>query len=238
VARGSGGIRLAAALAAGAWVIWSGAASAPVSYAAVRTGPLWDARLAAFDAVLGVGGPWPGPWPLVYDLLPPLSVLAVLLLPGVGQLRRARVAVAAYAASFWLSLPFMLAAAAEGPWSHGGVPTPAQAAYVEVFRQLRAPGEFRFDTAEILGVVTFPSYHALLAVLAGYALARVRFVGAPAALLAGGIVLATVGTGWHYLGDTIVGVALGGLSLLVGEVLERSSGARWTPPTPRHPRQE
>lgn len=212
--------RVAAALVAGAWVIAAGAASSPVSYAAVRTGPLWDRRLAAWD--LGMGGPWPGPWATVYDLLAPLSVLAVLLVPGLGDLRRARVMVAAYAASFWLALPLMIAGAAEGPWAvSGAVPSTTQAAYVEVFRRLRAPGAFRFDTAEILGVVTFPSYHALLAVLAGVALARVRGVGPIAVALATGIVLATVGTGWHYLADTVVGVALGGLAIGVGEAGER-----------------
>ena len=81
--------------------------------------------------------------------------------------------------------------------------------------------------SEIRGLVTFPSFHACLAVLTAWALAPVPVIGPLAALLNGAILVATLGAGGHYLPDVLAGTLMG-IFLVVshGARHRRSSGAR------------
>jgi membrane-associated phospholipid phosphatase len=63
------------------------------------------------------------------------------------------------------------------------------------------------------GIVCFPSFHALLAVVSCVALGSIRPLRIPAAIVAGCVVLSTLTTGWHYLVDVIGGLLLAALSI-------------------------
>lgn len=222
-------------LHAGALAIAANACTAPLAYAAIRTDvPLRDGVLARFDAALGLGLPGvrsvllhvPEPlWWRVYGLLVPLLVATVVLL-ALFQPPRARRFLFAYLASFTLALPLIALVQAEGPWRvHGFALSETQADYVRELAALKAPGPFRFDPTRTTGVVTFPSFHALLALLAGWGLAPMRGVGPVAVLTAAGIVLATMATGWHYAADV-----LGGAAVCAAAIGISGWAARWEHP--------
>ena len=69
------------------------------------------------------------------------------------------------------------------------------------------------DLGHITGIITFPSYHTLLAILVGYA-----FVGLPRlfpwiAAFQFAIIITTRGVGGHYFADMIAGAALAVLAI-------------------------
>ncbi len=201
-----------------ALAIAANACTAPLAYTAIRTQvPMRDQALAAFDEALGLGLPnvravllsvpevW---WWQVYDLLVPLLAGTVVVL-ALLRPARARRFVAAYLLSFVIALPVITLVQAVGPWQvYGFEVSPTQAEYVRELATLKAPGAFRFDPTRTTGVVTFPSFHALLALLAAWGLAPVRFIGPVGVCVGAGIVLATLATGWHYAADVLGGAAI------------------------------
>jgi membrane-associated phospholipid phosphatase len=56
------------------------------------------------------------------------------------------------------------------------------------------------------GIVSFPSYHVVLAILSAIALSSVRRLRAPAWILAVLVCVSTVLTGWHYGIDVLGGL--------------------------------
>ncbi|MFN7145660.1 MAG: phosphatase PAP2 family protein [Myxococcota bacterium] len=235
----AGGVRarargLSDALVVGAWALWCNATTAPFTYAVMRASvPMRDAQLAAFDAALGLPVPrvraWldvlpKDAWWGVYDLLAPLLVVAIFALPLTGRLPRARVLLGAYVASFALALPVMSTVQAVGPWAvHGFPAVDTQLLYVKELGLLKTPGPFEFDPTRTQGVVTFPSFHTILAVLGGWALAPVRGLGLLGIGISSMIVLATVATGWHYVADVAGGLVLAALSI----ALARAADPLW-----------
>jgi membrane-associated phospholipid phosphatase len=69
--------------------------------------------------------------------------------------------------------------------------------------------------SDIRGLATFPSFHIVLAILTAWALYPVRVVGAFALALNGIVVVATLGSGGHYLVDVLGGGAIA-IVLLAG----------------------
>jgi membrane-associated phospholipid phosphatase len=63
------------------------------------------------------------------------------------------------------------------------------------------------------GMICFPSFHVIWAILCVAALWGYRFLRIPVALLAAMIILSTVTTGWHYFIDVLGGVVIAALSL-------------------------
>ena len=59
------------------------------------------------------------------------------------------------------------------------------------------------------GIISFPSFHVILAVLSAISIARFgRWTAISAAIRATLIVISTVSTGWHYAADVWGGLAL------------------------------
>lgn len=223
--------RLADGLVIGAWAVGCNATSAPLSYALMRARvPLRDDELAAFDRAVGLPVPrvrdWldilpAATWWNLYDLLVPLLAAGALLLPLAGRPARARATLLAYVGSVALAAPVMALVHALGPWAvHGYPAADVQLEYVRELTALKAAGPFPFDTTRITGVVTFPSFHALLAGLAGWALAPVRGAGPVAVVVATGIVLATVATGWHYVADVVGGLIIAAVAVALAQRAE------------------
>lgn len=188
-------------------------------YAVTRLGrPLGDGWLRAADGWLGVDvvaiAAWvrATPWlargaALAYESLQPLCMASVLLTTLTGQGRRAERGVLSLVLASFFTLLVHGAAPAVGPWVGGGVALPEQSSMEEVLRAIRAGWGFTIDLARPDPLVAFPSWHVILAVLCGAALAGVRRLAPLAALWSALIAISTVLTGWHYAVDVLGALA-------------------------------
>ncbi len=72
------------------------------------------------------------------------------------------------------------------------------------------------------GVVSFPSFHTILALLLTQAWASIRFVSKPACLFASTVIVSSIPMGGHYFADLIAGFVIWlGCSLLVDRAVQR-----------------
>ncbi len=126
---------------------------------------------------------------------------------------------------FWLALLSSLIACglsggipALGAFQHYGLP--AKAHHLHDLDVLRSGVGLRFSMPDMQGIMTFPSYHATLALVMVYVVRGMKIVG-PAVLLWNLLmVVATVPIGGHYLVDVIGGV---------GVLLLSIAAYRWAP---------
>lgn len=144
---------------------------------------------------------------IAYALLPPL-ILASLLVPTLcGRVLDSRRYVLAVILAAVMTAALFALWPAAGPWTvEGFAPTKDQAVVVDSLSLLKSgkplPAEVR------AGVVAFPSFHVVLAVLSVVSLWKVRWARwlvFTVGLLA---CVSTVTTGWHYLIDVIGGLAV------------------------------
>lgn len=94
---------------------------------------------------------------------------------------------------------------------------------------LRA-GTLRHLDIEWDGIITFPSYHAIVAITAGWASWRVRWIGPLNAAFTALVLLATLPIGSHYLMDLIGAALLCAATLAVADRLERRRFAKLPAP--------
>jgi membrane-associated phospholipid phosphatase len=121
----------------------------------------------------------------------------------------------------WITFLIFWAFPAEGPFmGFGFQPSAEQASYLEHMRALRAGeyGSFTYRYAE--GLVTFPSFHTIAALLCAMAYVHRRLLFFPFAILNAAVILSTITTGWHYLSDVLAGIAVYGAVLAVTRLLE------------------
>jgi membrane-associated phospholipid phosphatase len=78
---------------------------------------------------------------------------------------------------------------------------------------LRLPGAYTFRS-QGAGIVSFPSFHVIWAVLCARALWGFRYLRIPVTVLSGMIILSTLTTGWRYLSDVIAGAIVAGVSII------------------------
>jgi membrane-associated phospholipid phosphatase len=74
----------------------------------------------------------------------------------------------------------------------------------------------------IYGVVCFPSFHVIWAILCAAALWTYKPLRVPVALVYGLIILSTMTTGWHYFIDVVAGAVVALLSLKASFLLTRN----------------
>jgi membrane-associated phospholipid phosphatase len=67
------------------------------------------------------------------------------------------------------------------------------------------------DSRHLQGVVTFPSFHAIMALLTAYALHDIRILSPFAWLWSGLVVLSTIPIGGHYAVDLLAGGVVWGI---------------------------
>lgn len=152
-----------------------------------------------------------------YGLLTYLILLAILLPILTGRVRDAQRFVTANVIAFAVSLPIFALMPAVGPWFGGHfVPTEGQVDCQNALLLLRQPGPRTFGNA---GIICFPSFHAIWAVLCGYALWASRWFRIPAFVLSCLILFSTVSTGWHYFSDVAAGGVIAALSILISNRL-------------------
>jgi membrane-associated phospholipid phosphatase len=194
--------------------------------------PLRDSLFGRLDQSLGVNVPVVVEWThknwlgvvfdRTYPLLIPLLVIAALLPAFWGKVKYAREFLLANMAAFAIGLPAFALLPAIGPWHYyHTTPTSAQANCQAGLLALRTHSPFA-DSAQAAGLVSFPSFHVIWAILCAAALWGFRPLRIPVMLLSGMIVVSTITTGWHYFTDVLAGFAIAGVSLIFAKFCTRN----------------
>ncbi len=194
--------------------------------------PFQDSQLVAFDQWLGLELPqvlalqqsYPTTFTFIascYNLLLPLLVVAVTLPTFLGRGRGVREFFIALFVSGTIGLILFYLFPAEGVHQRYGVPPSAsQALFLETLYAVRSEQSYALDISFRAGLVYFPSFHTILAILSVFALRQVPLLFALAAPVGALVVLSTVATANHYPCDTLVGVVIAVLSCLVAMKIE------------------
>jgi hypothetical protein len=98
-----------------------------------------------------------------------------------------------------------------GPFSLYGMPE--QAHYLHDLMTLRSGHDLMFVLPQLKGIITLPSYHAVLAVLLAWSLRRGGVIGITMVSWNLLMLVSVMSEGGHYLVDAIVGVGVAALSL-------------------------
>ncbi len=93
--------------------------------------------------------------------------------------------------------------------------------HIAALKQARAGEWTTLDFTKANGIVTFPSFHAIFAVILTYAVRRVRWVLAIVAPLNAAMIMATPTVGGHYLVDVAAGVAVAIISIRLAAAIQR-----------------
>lgn len=201
--------------------------------AAMPALPLADGALARIEAALGFDGAaylaFLADHPrlahglaLAYHSSGPQIGLVVVALGGLGRAARLWTFARLFSVSLLACVILSALVPAAGTYAHhapgripaGHLETVGAVWHLDVLRALREGGLDTIALSEIRGLVTFPSFHACLAVLTAWALAPLPVIGPLAVLLNAAIVVAAIGAGGHYLPDILAGAGLAGLLLL------------------------
>lgn len=201
--------------------------------------PYTDALLVKADALLGFH--WLDAWRYfddrpqlflwtrrVYDTIHWQPFLGIALMFATGQGRRAVAFLIAWISSLLLTLaifPFFPAVAANA-WFHVGtqVALPGRLSWLEILHLSRTGALRVIDSRSIVGLITFPSFHASAAVLLAWLFWGNRVLRWPFLLLNIGMGLSAIVVGGHYLIDIIGGAAVAGIGIWLAARLQ-----------PRHP---
>lgn len=208
--------------------------TAALSYLAARANaPLADAGLARADAALGFdwlawfrfvqAHPWPHRMLAFAYASMPLQILACLLaLPLAGMAARNREFILATAFAVLPTIALFAAFPAASAWAQHGIAAPETLHFFRALSAMRAGQAATIQLGQLDGLVTFPSFHAAVAVLLANA-AR----GTPVAFLAVVLnllmIVSTLSEGGHYLVDVLAGVAIAALAIGVA----RRAGRRF-----------
>lgn len=237
---------IVAALSAVLLIIGFSAAAAPLSYLVATLGlPQWDNALLRWDRALGLDWraylDWVNNRPLIglmftltYQSLMSQMIVICLVLGLGGRHFELRVFTLAVVMSGMVCvlisalMPAMAMYVQLGLKPHDFPNLAPAAAYVHVEHILSLrDGTFRvfsLDTAE--GIITFPSYHASLAVIFMAALWSVRWLRWPGVVLNLLVIAATPIDGGHYFVDVGAGIAIAAACLWAARYPERFMALR------------
>jgi membrane-associated phospholipid phosphatase len=203
----------------------------PCYFVARDAMPLRDGFLAKMDAILGVNVGamvvWVRSHPSLnvfakdcYGLMFSLVGMAAMIPALAGRISTARVFIlSTITGVVAVNLCFALFPAV-GPWSvYGFQPYPNQELYVAHLEALRTAGRFVMNPIYDTGLITFPSFHVALSIMATRALWWVRWMRPLTGTVCVLIAFSTMATGWHYASDVVGGVAL---AFVCGRLAERT----------------
>lgn len=247
--------RFAATCEALAQLVMFTVAGGPLSYlAASLAWPLQDARFAHWDAMLGVDfrayiglfDALPGPTRIVaiaYDTLMPQLAAALILLGLTGRARELRILVWAIVLSGLAAILFSSVVPALGSYLYlgigpGDVPHIRPAAAFLYGHDLRAVRDGSCRTIDLLtlqGIITFPSYHAALAVIYGWGFWQSRAVRWPGLAFEALVIVSTPVEGGHYFVDVAAGALLAALAIVAARRLVAIGGERLPRDLAPHP---
>lgn len=198
----------------------------PIYAAARMTWPLRDRTLAAIDramdlnvgmfVAIGTHHAWIGTFfAFVYDLLIPMVMAASVVPILFGRFKAAKEYIVASSFACIGVAPIFALLPAVGPWSvYAMNATPEQRECEATLLALRDAGKYVVNLADS-GVICFPSFHVVLAILAARALWSIGVLRPFAALLCGLVIVSTLMTGWHYGIDVIGGLVFAIASIAV-----------------------
>jgi len=200
------------------WVIFSNAGDVLTYIAAACGGRTHDAELSAIDAALGFD------WSAWFNFLAPYRDLRFALWLGyLSLLPQILISVVYFSlrdldyfnyelllnniVSLSITTAIFLFFPALGHLEVGREP------YLPVLLALRGGGALSFDMTQLQGLISFPSYHMVLAVLLTYAHRHSPLL-VPIAIVNGIMVVSIPTFGPHYLIDIVAGAAVAALSIL------------------------
>ncbi len=210
------------------WMIGS-LLGAILTYAALaQAGQVYDAQLAAADAALGFD--WAAwhqfvssypiikvPLELAYTSLLPQIVLSVIWFSILGREDRNAELLTNFLLGLLVTTAISHLLPALGPCAE--LPACRQS-YADELNQLRSLSLPPVDITRLTGLVVFPSFHTVLAILFTYAHRRLASF-LPIALLNGVMLLAIPSEGGHYLVDLLAGGAVAGVCIVATSALVR-----------------
>ncbi len=188
--------------------------------------PLADARLAAIDAALGLHVDQAvramAEWPLLIEILATIynaSGAVVVLLIALALAGKAIAKAWELTATSVLAMQTVallsIAMPAIGAMAHlrmgdlqgAGLPAGAGTYHLQAFAHFHAGDDPVLRLADLSGLVTFPSFHTVLALLATQALwdTRLRWIGVA---WSAAVIVSTVPIGGHYVVDLVAGFAV------------------------------
>lgn len=226
--------RIATMMAAAAFMIALGATEGALTYPAAALGwPLQDQAFVQFERAFGLDWPkiagalsmygWLNAiWAIAYLSSLPQIPVAVIALAIVDRHERLATYLTLLATTLLCTIALSALLPAIGP-----IPTFAiqgdefrrlgegGKSFLSDFYALRGGRFAIFDLARLEGIITFPSFHCVLAILTAWALAPLRWIGIPFVLLNVLVIISTVPQGGHYLADVVAGCAIAGLPILM-----------------------
>jgi hypothetical protein len=213
------------------WSLLSQAALMPLIIAAGRSpAPLADPLLAHIDGLMHFSTPsvigfirsnpvlvrWSH---LAYVTANPMIALAIIGPALAGKKKDSEYFVLAGTFATLLTAALFAVLPAVGPWvSSGFVPAPDQAEVEHSVTLLKTARDFALTTG-ISAVISFPSFHVILALLCGIALWGFKRLRVITAAITVAICISVITTGWHYLTDVFGGIGV----VLVSDYITR----RW-----------
>lgn len=194
--------------------------------------PLADERLVRMDAALGFD--WRGfirfvdAFPLLAEGLAQayqsfaLQLLGIpVLLAAFGRYTRCYAMVLGYGLICFVSSLISVWYPALGAYSVYGVAPQSLDhinvyfgfAFLEQFHAVRSDPDFVFSFARMMGIVTFPSVHAAVALLCAWAMWDIRLLRYPFLFLNTMMAVSAVSHASHYLVDVIAGIGIASVTI-------------------------
>lgn len=223
--------RLAEGTALIGWSVALGLLTPFAVYMAARSPlPLQDRALAHLDQAVGVdvativkfisqhrwmeaGSRW------TYTALVPLIIAASVLPTLAGKFRAVKDYLIGVSVAVLLGSAAFALVPAVGPWSVYQLHPTAQQAWCGKMVDLLRQGHPYAITGTDAGIVSFPSFHVVLAILSAVCLGTAwKQARIPATVLAVLICASTITTGWHYATDVLGGLAVSGVSIAVARL--------------------
>lgn len=211
-------------------VLYFDALSVLIQIAGRSPRPLIDAQLTAMDArmhfatvtVVHLAAHWrvvKDVFVIAYALEPLLLLTALVYLPFMGHADASRRYVLGIVVAAVMTAGAFALWPAAGPWmTEGYRPTHSQTLATSYLHLLKTQTPVALDMQDA-GIVAFPSFHTLLALLSAIALSSMRRLRVAAWVMAGLIMISTLTTGWHYLTDVLGGMVLAAMAVAVVRVV-------------------
>ena len=216
-----------------------------ITYSLDRHFPLWDAALARLDEAMGFHWPamlgWFDANPAIaavlapcYSAFLPQQPVVLIALVLVARAREAQAIFLAGLIGLAVTHAIAFLLPAYGAYAyydilasqHPNIDLVSVAALVPEHALVRAGALLDFDSQVRLGLITFPSYHALLAVVLAWGWWFVPYLRWPGLALNAGMLIATPLHGGHYLFDVLVGTALAIACIAIAHRIMRRVGGR------------